>query len=250
MNIQEVILFALLKIVILVPVVLFTVAYLVWLERKLLGHFQQRLGPYRVGPHRLLQPIADGIKLFLKEDIIPYNADRVLFIAAPLLTIFTAMIAIAVIPYGPSFKVFGYDFGALQIADPNIGILYIFGVTAVGVYGIFFAGWSSSNKYSLLGALRSSAQMFSYELSLGLSIVPVLMAVGNLKLSTIVESQAGGFWNWWVISPSWLIVPGILGFFLFLFSIFAETNRLPFDLPEAETELVAEATATMLAAGG
>ncbi len=239
MTILETLIYSVLKIAMIVPVIQLAVAYLVWLERKLLGHFQQRLGPLRVGPFGLLQPIADGLKLFLKEDIIPTNADRVMFIAAPFLTVFTSLIAVAVIPFGPPVELLGYDIGHLQIADPEVGILYIFGVTAVGVYGIFFAGWSSSNKYSLLGALRSSAQMFSYELSLGLSIVPVIMAVGAFQLSEIVNSQAGGFWNWWIISPQWFVVPGVIAFFTFMIAMFAETNRIPFDLPEAETELVA-----------
>lgn len=239
MNFMEVLLYSIVKILLIFPILLGVVAYLTWLERKMLAFFQQRTGPLRVGPQGLLQPIADGIKLMFKEDIIPTNADRVLFIAAPLLSLSTAIIATAVIPWGPSFKLFGYDMGRVQIADLNVGILYIFGITALGVYGIFLAGWSSSNKYSLLGALRSSAQMFSYELTLGLSIVTVLMATGTLKLSGIIESQADGFWNWWILSPQWFVIPGIIGFFLFMVSAFAETNRVPFDLPEAETELVA-----------
>lgn len=239
MTLFETFIYAVIKIAILVPVIQLTVAYLVWLERKLLGHFQQRLGPLRVGPFGLLQPIADGIKLFLKEDLIPTNADRVMFITAPFLTLFTSLIAIAVIPFGPPVEMFGYNLGNLQIADPNVGMLYIFAVSSVGIYGIFFAGWSSNNKYALLGALRSSAQMFSYELSMGLSIVPVVMAVGAFQLSDVVNSQAGGFWNWWFISPQWFVIPGFIAFMTFLICVFAETNRTPFDLPEAETELVA-----------
>jgi len=239
MNLVTIILYSIIKIAILFPVVMGCVAYLVWLERKLLGRFQQRVGPLRVGPFGLLQPIADGIKLFLKEDIIPEDADRVLYIAAPLLTMATATMAIAVIPFGPSFSLFGYDMGNLQIADLDVGLLYIFGITSLGVYGIFLAGWSSNNKYSLLGALRSSSQIFSYELTLGLSIVTVLMASGTFKLSGIIGTQDHGFWNWWLFSPKWCVIPGIIGFFLYMVSAFAETNRLPFDLPEAETELVA-----------
>ncbi len=239
MTAGEIILYSVIKISMIFPILMGVVAYTVWLERKLLAHFQHRVGPLRVGPFGLLQPIADGIKLFFKEDLIPENADRVLFIAAPLLSMATAVMAVAVIPFGPSFEIFGYDLGRVQIADLNVGLLYIFGITALGVYGIFLAGWSSSNKYSLLGALRSSAQIFSYELSLGLSVITVLMATGSFQLSEIVASQKDGFWNWWVLSPQWLVLPGILGFFLFLISAFAETNRLPFDLPEAETELVA-----------
>ncbi|MBD3267038.1 NADH-quinone oxidoreductase subunit NuoH [bacterium] len=239
MNLLEITLYAVIKIAVIVPALLFAVAYLVWLERKLLGHFQQRVGPLRVGPFGLLQPIADGLKLFLKEDIIPENADRVLYIAAPLLTLFTALLAVAVIPFGPSFQIGPFDLGRVQIADLNVGLLYIFGITSLGVYGIFLAGWSSGNKYSLLGALRSSSQIFSYELTLGLSVVTVLMASETFQLSGIVEKQGAGFWNWWIFSPQWYVLPGILGFGLFLISAFAETNRLPFDLPEAETELVA-----------
>ncbi|MEW6234998.1 MAG: NADH-quinone oxidoreductase subunit NuoH [Candidatus Omnitrophota bacterium] len=239
MTLGEIVLYSIVKIAVIVPILLGAVAYLVWAERKLLGHFQQRLGPYRVGPFGLLQPIADGLKLFLKEDVIPENADRALFVAAPLLSMAAAFMAIAVIPFGPSFHLFGFDLGKIQIADVNAGLLYIFGIAGLGVYGVFLAGWSSGNKFSLLGALRSSAQIFSYELTLGLSVVTVLMGAGTLQLSGIVESQAGGFWNWWIFSVHWLFFPGILGFLLYLISAFAETNRIPFDLPEAETELVA-----------
>ncbi|RJP28485.1 MAG: NADH-quinone oxidoreductase subunit NuoH [Candidatus Omnitrophota bacterium] len=239
MNLGELALYSIVKIAILFPLVMLSVAYLTWLERKLLGRFQQRLGPHRVGPFGLLQPIADGVKLFFKEDIIPTNADRILFILAPVLSMACALMAIAVIPFGPSFQLFGYDLGRVQIADVNVGLLYIFGITSLSVYGVFLAGWSSGNKYSLLGALRSSAQIFSYELTLGLSVIIPLMAVGSLKMSGIVDSQADGFWNWWILSPKWLVIPGLLGFALYLISAFAETNRIPFDLPEAETELVA-----------
>lgn len=229
---------AVVKIALIFPVLLGFVAYSVLLERKLLGRFQQRVGPTRVGPWGLLQPIADGLKLFLKEDIIPRDADRVLFIAAPALSMITALMAVAIIPFGPDFSILGYDMGPLQIADVNVGLLFLFGVTSLGVYGIFLAGWSSGNKYSLLGGMRSSAQMISYELTLGLSVVVILMAVGSLRISDIVNSQGAGFWNWWIFSPQWFIIPGLIGFFLYITSAFAETNRLPFDLPEAETELV------------
>lgn len=229
---------AVIKLGLIFPVLMGAVAYLVLLERKLLGRFQQRLGPIRVGPFGLLQPIADGIKLFLKEDLMPYNVDRVLYIIAPMIGLATALMTVAIIPWGPEFSLFGYEMGRLQIADVNVGLLYIFGVTSLGVYGIFLAGWSSGNKYSLLGALRSSAQMISYELSLGLSIVVILMATQTLQISGIVDSQGHGFWNWWIFNPQWLFLPGFLGFFIFMISAFAETNRLPFDLPEAETELV------------
>ncbi|MBN2325568.1 MAG: NADH-quinone oxidoreductase subunit NuoH [Candidatus Omnitrophica bacterium] len=231
--------YAAVRIGVIFSAVMTVVAFLPWIERKLIGRFQQRFGPYRVGPHGILQPIADSIKLVFKEDIIPNNADRVLFVLAPTLALITAVMNLAVIPFGPTFELFGISFGAVQVADVNVGILYIFGFASLGVYSLFLAGWSSGNKYSLLGGLRSSAQMFSYELSLGLSVVTVLMAVGDFKLSEIVLSQEGGFWNWWIVSPKWFVIPGLLGFFLLLVSAFAETNRLPFDLPEAETELVA-----------
>ncbi len=227
------------KIGVIFAAVMGVVAFLPLIERKLIGHFQQRLGPYRVGPFGILQPIADSIKLFFKEDIIPNQADRVLFVLAPILALIAAVMNLAVIPFGPSFVVFGYDLGAASISDINVGVLYIFGIASLGVYSLFLAGWSSNNKYSLLGGLRSSAQMFSYELSLGLSVVTVLMATETLNLNAIVASQAGGFWNWWIVSPKWLVIPGLMGFLLLLISAFAETNRLPFDLPEAETELVA-----------
>lgn len=229
---------AVVKIGIIFPTLLGCVAYLVLVERKLLGRFQQRFGPYRVGPWGLLQPIADGIKLFLKEDIIPYNTDRILYISAPFISMVAALMVVAIIPWGPEFSLFGFDMGPLQIADINVGVLYVLGATSLGVYGIFLAGWSSGNKYSLLGALRSSAQMISYELTLGLSLIVILMATQTLQISQIVASQADGFWNWWAFSLEWLVLPGLLGFFLFLISVFAETNRVPFDLPEAETELV------------
>ncbi len=235
----QILIVSVVKIAVVFAVVMGVVTFLPWIERKLIGHFQQRFGPYRVGPFGLLQPFADSVKLFMKEDIIPNKADRVLFILAPMLAVTTAVMNLAVIPFGPSFSVLGLDFGTMQIADVNVGILYIFGIGSLGVDSVFLAGWSSNNKYSLLGGLRSSAQMFSYELSLGLSVVTVLMAAETLNLNAIVESQSGGFWNWWIMSPKWFVLPGLLGFSLLFISAFAETNRLPFDLPEAETELVA-----------
>lgn len=235
----QIALYAAVRIGVIFAAVMGVVAFLPLIERKLIGRFQQRFGPYRVGWHGILQPIADSLKLFFKEDIIPNKADRLLFVLAPALALITAVMNLAVIPFGPKFKIFGMEFGAVQIADVNVGILYILGISSLGVYSIFLAGWSSNNKYSLLGGLRSSAQMFSYELSLGLSVVTVLMAAGTLSLNEIVNTQAGGFWNWWIVSPKWFVIPGLIGFLLLLISAFAETNRLPFDLPEAETELVA-----------
>jgi NADH-quinone oxidoreductase subunit H len=206
--------------------VLLAVAYLTWLERKLIGDIQVRYGPSRVGRFGLLQPIADGIKLMFKEDIVPANADRVIFLLAPAISIIPALIVFAVIPFGPTFV----------ITDVNVGLLYVFAVTSLGVYGIVLAGWASNSKYALLGGLRSSAQMVSYELSLGLSVVGVVMMAGSLSLVDIVEAQKG---SWYGIFPRWNVIPQFLGFVIFLVSSNAELNRAPFDLPEAETELVA-----------
>lgn len=239
MSYLEIIIYSIIKIAVIFGVVLFVVAYMSWLERKLLARIQQRFGPNRVGIFGLLQPVADGIKSFLKEDIIPENADRVPYMLAPLLAMASAIMCLAVIPFGPSFKIFQFDMGKVQIADLNVGILYVLGIASIGVYGVFLAGWSSNNKYSLLGALRSSSQIFSYELVLGSSVVTVLMASGTLQLSAIVESQGHGFWNWWIFSSKWFFIPGLLSFCLYMISGFAETNRIPFDLPEAENELVA-----------
>ncbi len=206
--------------------VLLAVAYLTWLERKVIGDIQVRYGPSRVGRFGLLQPIADGIKLMFKEDIVPANADRLIFLLAPAISIIPALIVFAVIPFGPSFV----------ITDVNVGLLYVFAVTSLGVYGIVLAGWGSNSKYALLGGLRSSAQMVSYELSLGLSVIGVVMMAGSLSLVDIVEAQKG---SWYGILPRWNVIPQFLGFVIFLVSSTAELNRAPFDLPEAETELVA-----------
>jgi NADH-quinone oxidoreductase subunit H len=217
-------------------ILLTAVAYTVWLELKVVGHMQNRWGPTRVGPFGLLQPAADGIKFLFKEDLTPPHVYRPLFLAAPLIAVVFALTSIAVIPFGNSFTVFGYTI-PLQITDVNIGLLFILGVTSVGVYGVALAGWSSNNKYSLLGGLRASAQMISYEISLGLSLVGVLIMSGSFSLRAIVESQQGFFWN---VIPRWNIFHGqFIGFFCYLMAAYAETNRIPFDLPEAETELVA-----------
>lgn len=235
----------LIKIAVVLGVVLGMVAYGVLLERKVLAHIQGRWGPCRTGWFGLLQPIADGIKLFLKEDITPKRADRLLFFAAPIMAMIPALTGIAVIPFGPGFIIPEWVpiIGGLemfwQIANPDIGILFILAVASIGVYGIFMAGWSSRNKYSLIGALRSSAQMVSYELSLGLSLVVVLMAAGGLSMREIAESQGNYVTTWWVFHYKWLFLPGFLAFWLYMIAAFAETNRTPFDLPEAETELVA-----------
>jgi len=223
-------------------VLLLVAAYMTWIERKVIAHIQVRWGPTRVGPFGLLQPIADGIKLFFKEDLIPSQVDRVLFLLAPALSVIPAMIASAVIPFGGTTTLFGLlpHPVSLQITDIDVGVLYVFGITSLGVYGIVLAGWASNNKYSLLGGLRSSAQMISYELSMSLSVVGVLILVGSLRLSEIVQAQTG--FAWWlgvVPVPNWFVFSQPLGFIIFFTCALAETNRAPFDLPEAETELVA-----------
>ena len=224
------IIISIIKILVVFVVFLLMIAYLTWLERKLLGHFQVRLGPMRVGPHGLLQPIADGIKLLFKEDIVPANVHKFIYNLAPLLVFIPALIIMAVIPFGDQITIFGQSID-LVISDFNMGILYIFAVTSLGVYGLVLAGWSSNNKYSLLGGLRSSAQMISYEVSLALSLIGVLMIAGSLSLVDIVKAQ-DSFFNWFIFRQP-------LGFILYLICAIAETNRTPFDLPEAENELVA-----------
>ncbi len=217
-------------------ILLTAVAYTVWLERKVVGHMQNRWGPTRVGPFGLLQPAADGIKFLFKEDLTPPHVYKPLFIAAPMMAVIFALTSISVIPIGNSFWIGDHPI-PLQITDVNIGLLLILGVTSMGVYGVALAGWSSNNKYSLLGGLRASAQMVSYEISLGLSLVGVLIMAGSFSLREIVDSQAGHFWGF---IPRWNIFHGqIIGFFCYLMAAYAETNRIPFDLPEAETELVA-----------
>ena len=217
-------------------VLLTAVAYTVWLERKVVGHMQNRWGPTRVGPFGLLQPAADGIKFLFKEDLTPPHVYKPLYIAAPLIAVIFALTSIAVIPIGNSISIAGYSI-PLQITDVNIGLLLVLGVTSMGVYGVALAGWSSNNKYSLLGGLRASAQMVSYEISLGLSLVGVLIMAGSFSLRDIVNAQGGHFWGF---IPRWNIFQGqFIGFFVYLMAAYAETNRIPFDLPEAETELVA-----------
>jgi NADH-quinone oxidoreductase subunit H len=225
------------KIVLVIFILLTAVAYTVWLERKVVGHMQNRWGPSRVGPFGLLQPLADGIKFLLKEDLTPPHVYRPLFIAAPMIAVICALTSISVIPFGTAIPVAGHII-PLQITDINIGLLLILGVTSIGVYGVALAGWSSNSKYSLLGGLRASAQMVSYEICLGLSLVGVLIVSGSFSLRQIVESQSGHFWGF---IPKWNIFYGcqFVAFFIYLMAAYAETNRIPFDLPEAETELVA-----------
>ncbi|MCX6284093.1 MAG: NADH-quinone oxidoreductase subunit NuoH [Bacteroidetes bacterium] len=202
--------------------------YSTLIERKVAGFFQDRLGPDRAGPWGLFQPLADGIKLFFKEEFMPNTADKFLYILGPSLTMLIACLTSAVIPWGPDIVINGQTF-SLQMADVNIGILYIFAIVSIGVYGIMIGGWASNNKYALLGAVRASSQMISYELAMSLSIITIVMMTGSLSMRDIVNQQQGFNWNIWY-QP--------LGFLIFLICAFAETNRSPFDLPECETELV------------
>ncbi len=207
--------------VVIVAVLPLLAGYVVLLERKVMADMQARLGPMRVGPHGLLQPLADAFKLLLKEDIIPESADKWIFWVAPLISVTAGMVAYAVIPFGPGF----------QIADLNIGLLFILGVSSMGIYGIVLGGWASNSHYSLMGALRSAAQLVSYETAAGLALVSGLLLAGSLSLRAIVESQArAGVWYIFCIP---------VGFFIYMVASIAETNRAPFDLPEAESELVA-----------
>lgn len=212
---------------VLFAVTLGVAAYSTLAERKVAAWLQDRIGPNRAGPGGLLQPLADGLKSFFKEEIIPNTSDKLLFIAAPCIFMCTALMGYIIMPWGPDLVINGRTF-SLQIADLNIGILYFFGVASLGVYGIMIGGWASNNKYALLGSIRASSQMISYELAMGLSIVPLVMMNGSLSLRDIVEGQANGMWNVWLQPVSFLI---------FLVCAFAETNRAPFDLPETESEL-------------
>ena len=236
MNLTTFIIVSVIKTVIALFVLLTAVAYSVWLERKVVGHIQNRWGPTRVGPFGLLQPLADGAKFLFKEDLIPPHVYKPLYIAAPMLAVIFALTSISVIPIGNVVTI-GNIKTPLQITDVNIGLLIVLGITSLGVYGVALAGWSSNSKYSLLGGLRASAQMVSYEISLGLSLVGVLILAGSFSLRAIVDAQAGTFWEF---IPRWNIFQGqIIAFFIYLTAAYAETNRVPFDLPEAETELVA-----------
>lgn len=210
------------KIAVVLGIGLLHVAYATYFERKVIGHMQVRLGPMRVGPHGLLQPFADGLKLFFKEDIIPADADKPVFYLAPIIFMAASMINLAVIPFSQDFV----------IADINVGLLFIFAIAGLGVYGIFISGWASNSKYAFLGGLRSSAQVLSYEIAMGLSLVGVMIMAGSLNLNDIVRAQRDSIYGMYVI-------PQFVAFIIFTIAAVAETNRTPFDLPEAESELVA-----------
>lgn len=223
------IIITLIKIVIVFLTVLLTVAYLVYAERKIAAAIQNRIGPNRVGWHGMLQPFADVFKLLLKEDIVPTAANRLVHTLAPMISITVALCTFAVIPLGNRITLFGREIDLVIAGNVNIGILFILALSSLAVYGLTLSGWSSNNKYSLLGGIRSSAQMISYELSMGLSLIGVIMISGTLELPKIVANQTGWHWN---------IILQPIGFITFLVAAFAETNRAPFDLPEAEPELV------------
>jgi len=215
------ILIILLQIVILLAVVLLHVAYTTYFERKIIGHMQVRMGPMTVGWHGLLQPIADGIKSFFKEDIIPEQADKPLFLLAPIICLVTMLASLAVLPFAKGWV----------LADINIGLLFIFAMSSLASYGIILAGWASNSKYTFLGGMRSMAQVISYEIPMGMSLIGVMMLSSSLNLTEIVNAQGESMFNWYLF-------PQIIGFFVFFVAMLAETNRVPFDLPEAETELV------------
>ena len=216
------VLIIIIKIAVVLGVGLLHVAYATYFERKVIGHMQVRLGPMRVGPHGLLQPIADGVKLFFKEDVIPAEADKVAFFLAPVIFMAASMVNLSVIPFTAHFV----------IANINIGLLFIFAIAGIGVYGIFISGWASNSKYAFIGGLRSAAQVISYEVAMGLSLVGVMILSGSLNLTDIVKAQQASIFGVYAI-------PQIVAFVVFTIAALAETNRTPFDLPEAESELVA-----------
>jgi NADH-quinone oxidoreductase subunit H len=221
------------KCVVVLVITLTAVAYTVLLERKVIGRMQNRWGPSRTGPFGLLQPLADGIKLFLKEDLTPIMVEKPLFLIAPIIALACALVSIAVVPFGAVTRYHGVDL--FEESNVNIGLLVILGITSIGVYGIALSGWASNNKFALLGSIRATSQVISYELALGLSLVGVVLRAGSLNLRVIVESQSR------YGALSWNIFGGLqfVAFFIYLMSAYAETNRSPFDLPEAESELVA-----------
>ncbi len=222
---------SLVKIAVLLFVVMTALAYLTWFERKVVARIQSRWGPYYVGAHGLLQPLADGVKFLFKEDVTPPTADKFVYVLAPFMSLALALTAIALIPFGPAnLTVFGQP--VFVVANVGISLIFLFAVTSIGVYGVALAGWSSNSKYPLLGGVRSSAQMISYEVSMTLSVVGVLLLAHSFGFNAIIENQRGSIVNWFFI-------PQIVGFLCYLTAAVAETNRVPFDLPEAETELVA-----------
>ena len=222
------VLIAFVKVVVVFGAMMLCVAYMTLMERKVLGHMQVRFGPNRTGPFGLLQPIADGIKLFFKEDIVVPHANRLIYIFAPTVIVITALVSYAVIPFGDSVTILGHKVD-LVVADVNVGLLYLFAISSLGVYGVAMGGWASNNKYSLLGSIRASAQMISYELSLGLSVIGVLMITGSLSTVQIVEAQ----------SKVWFVLYQPLGFIIYVICAVAECSRTPFDLTECDNELVA-----------
>jgi NADH-quinone oxidoreductase subunit H len=223
------------KVVVAFALWILATALLIWGERRLVAKMQSRIGPNRLGPFGMLQTIADGAKLFFKEDITPANVDRVVYFAAPFMSAVVAMLTFAVIPFGGTFSI-GEREIALQVWDPNIGLLWVLAMSSLGVYGIVLAGWSSGSKYPLLGGVRSTAQMISYELAMGLSLAAVFIHTGTLRASEIVAAQSGVLFGF---LPAWNLIPMIPAFVIFFVAIVAETQRPPFDLPEAEGELVA-----------
>ena len=226
---------SLIKIAVLLFIVMTALAYLTWFERKVVAHIQSRWGPYYVGAHGLLQPLADGLKFLFKEDFTPPTSDKLVYALAPFVALSLALTAIALIPFGPpNVRLFGQPL--FVVSNIDIGLLFLFAITSMGVYGVALAGWSSNSKYPLLGGLRSSAQMISYEVSLTISVVGVLLLAGTLNFNGIIEGQRG---YWLGFFPRWHFIPQIVGFLCYLTAAIAETNRIPFDLPEAETELVA-----------
>jgi NADH-quinone oxidoreductase subunit H len=226
---------SLIKVALVAFVLLTTLAYLQWIERKVIAHVQLRVGPYRVGPHGLLQPLADVVKLITKEGLVPSHVNKVFYLMAPFVAVALALTSIAVIPFGPEIKIGPVDTW-MQLTDLRIGILFVIAISSIGVYGVALGGWASNNKYSLLGGLRSSAQMISYELPLALAVAAPLLLANTLSFREMVNYQSG---YWLGFIPRWNLFPEIIGFIVFMIASFAETNRVPFDLPEAENELVA-----------
>lgn len=222
---------------VLLNVLLGLMAYMTWIERKVMAVMQDRIGPNRTGPFGLLQPLADGAKLLAKEDLIPANADRRIFLIAPLISFVTAPLAAAVIPFGETINIFGIPVN-LYVSDVNVAVLYVLAMGSMGVYGIILGGYASANRYSLLGALRSAAQVISYEIILGLSLVGIFILSGSLSLVEIVQQQQQVLTFGPIQIPNWYILSQPLAFVIFLIAAVAETNRIPFDLPEAETELI------------